>query len=62
MRVMGLLLAACLCAGCESAVVGYARAQHPGCVVEQVADRGDLVRVRVACPGETPFEQNYRSR
>ena len=49
-------------AGCQSSALRHARAKHPGCDVEPVAEVDGAVRVVVRCPGSEPVERVYRER
>ena len=51
-----------LLAGCQSSALRHARAKHPGCEVEPVAEVDDAVRVVIRCPGSEPVERVYRER
>jgi hypothetical protein len=60
-RVVAIVVVAVLAAACASPALEYARARNPHCRVTPLEDRGDAVRVQIACPDEEPFERTYRS-
>jgi hypothetical protein len=62
MRILALFLLAMLASSCESAALKYARGVNTGCQVTPLEEKGDSVRVLVACPNEDPTERVYRGR
>jgi hypothetical protein len=56
---LAILIVAVLLGACGSPALDYARARNVGCEVRPLEQRGNWVRVEVACPDAAPVERTY---